>query len=126
VTRRWRSAWLAADVVGVVVFAAVGRRSHAEGDTVVGVLSTAWPFLVGTAVGWSLARAWARPVAVWPSGVAVWLSTVVVGMLLRRLAGDGTAASFVVVALVVLGAFLLGWRALRRLVVRRGDPMRTR
>jgi hypothetical protein len=32
-------------------------------------------------------------------------------MLLRRLTGDGTAWPFVVVATVVLGALLLGWRA---------------
>ena len=124
-SRRWaRAAWLVLDVVAVVVFAAVGRRSHAEGDTVAGVLGTAWPFLVGTASGWLVARAWARPGRVWPSGIVVWLSTVVVGMLLRRLTGDGTAASFVVVALVVLGVFLLGWRAARQLVVRRRELVR--
>jgi len=71
-----------------------------------------------------VARAWARPGRVWPSGIVVWLSTVVVGMLLRRLTGDGTAASFVVVALVVLGVFLLGWRAARQLVVRRRELVR--
>ncbi len=43
------------DVLAVVLFAAVGRRSHAEGLDVVGVLGTALPFLVGTAVGWVLA-----------------------------------------------------------------------
>lgn len=115
-------AWLAADVVAVVVFAAVGRRSHAEGDSVAGVLATAWPFLAGTVVGWLLSGALTRATRATrliPTGVAVWLSTVVVGMVLRRLTGQGTAASFVVVALVVLGAFLLGWRGVRRLVLRR-------
>ena len=51
-----RSSALAAlaDIVGVLVFCTIGRRSHAEGLTVAGVAETAWPFLVGTAVGWLL------------------------------------------------------------------------
>ena len=43
------------DAVLVLVFAAIGRRSHAEGLTVGGVLETAWPFLAGAAGGWVLA-----------------------------------------------------------------------
>ncbi len=43
------------DVVLVVVFAAVGRRSHAEGLDLAGIARTALPFLVGTAAGWLLA-----------------------------------------------------------------------
>ena len=43
------------DAAFVLLFATVGRRSHAEGVTVSGVLHTAWPFLVGTAAGWLLA-----------------------------------------------------------------------
>ncbi|MGN6332200.1 MAG: DUF3054 domain-containing protein [Motilibacteraceae bacterium] len=111
--------WLALDVVAVLVFAAVGRRSHEEGGSLAGVLATAWPFLAGTVVGWLLSRAWTRAGRLLPTGVTVWLSTVAVGMLLRRLTGHGTAASFVVVALVVLGAFLLGWRGVHTLLVRR-------
>ena len=45
------------DVAFVLVFAAVGRASHQEGNAVVGALATAWPFLVGTGVGWALVRA---------------------------------------------------------------------
>ena len=41
----------------------------------------------------------------------VWVASVAGGMLLRRVTGEGTAVSFVVVATVVLGAALLGWRA---------------
>jgi hypothetical protein len=107
-----------ADVVGVLLFATIGRRSHAEGLTVAGVAETAWPFLVGTAVGWLLSRAWRRPTAVAPTGVVVWLCTVVVGMLLRRATSAGTAVSFIVVATAATAVMLLGWRvitaALRR------------
>ncbi|GAB3882191.1 DUF3054 domain-containing protein [Terrabacter terrigena] len=111
----WRrpAAALILDALLVVVFAALGRASHDEDNAVVGVLGTAWPFLVGTAVGWLVVRGTRRawPVDVAP-GVTVWFATVLVGMLLRRAVGSGTAASFVVVASVVLAAFLLGWRAL--------------
>lgn len=102
---------LAVDVVCVVVFCTIGRRSHAEGLTVAGIVETAWPFLAGTGVGWLLSRAWRRPVALAPTGVAVWVITVVVGMLLRKASGQGTAAAFIVVASVTTAALLLGWRA---------------
>jgi Protein of unknown function (DUF3054) len=103
-------AWLATDVVAVLVFCAVGRRSHAEGLSITGVASTAWPFLTGTVIGWLVSRGWRRPTAVVPTGVAVWVCTVVVGMLLRNASSAGVAASFVVVASLVTAALLLGWR----------------
>ena len=62
-----------ADVVGVLVFCAVGRRSHAEGLTLTGVAETAWPFLAGTAAGWLLSRGWCRPTAIVPTGAVVWV-----------------------------------------------------
>jgi hypothetical protein len=115
-----RSSALAAlaDVAGVLVFCTVGRRSHAEGLTVEGVAETAWPFLVGTAVGWLLSRGWRRPTAVVPTGLAVWVCTVAIGMLLRKATSAGVAGSFVVVASAATAVVLLGWRlvaaALRR------------
>jgi hypothetical protein len=98
------------DVVGVLVFCAIGRRSHEEGLTVAGVAETAWPFLTGAAVGWLVSRGWRRPTAVVPTGVVVWVCTVVVGMLLRKATSAGVAASFVVVASIVTAVLLLGWR----------------
>ena len=65
----------------------------------------------GTAAGWAASRGWRAPTSVLATGVPVWASTVVGGMLFRRIVDEGTAASFVVVATVVLGALLLGWRA---------------
>ena len=108
-----------ADVVAVLVFCAAGRRSHAEGLTAAGIAETAWPFLVGTAVGWLLSRGWRRPTAVAPTGVVVWVSTVVVGMLLRKATSAGVAASFVVVASLVTALLLLGWRVVAAVVARR-------
>jgi peptidoglycan/LPS O-acetylase OafA/YrhL len=103
---------LAADLVCVVVFCTIGRRSHAEGLTVSGIAETAWPFLTGTLAGWLLARGWRRPSALTPTGVVVWLSTVVIGMLLRKASSQGVAASFVVVATLVTALLLLGWRGI--------------
>lgn len=107
----WAAAGL--DALLVLGFAAVGRASHDEVSPVLGVLATAWPFLVGAAVGWALVRARSHR---WPTGVGPGISVVVcavvVGMLLRVLTGAGTALSFVLVATVVLAVLLLGWRVL--------------
>jgi len=111
-------AWLGVDVACVLVFCAVGRRSHDEGVNVAGVAATAWPFLSGSALGWLLSRAWRRPAAVVPTGVVVWLCTVAVGMLLRKASSAGVTASFVVVAASVTAVLLLGWRAAAGLTVR--------
>lgn len=110
---------LAADAACVLVFCALGRRSHAEGVTVAGVAETAWPFLVGTFVGWIVSRGWRSPLSVAPTGVTVWLATVIVGMLLRKAISAGVALSFVIVASLVTAALLLGWRALAVAVTRR-------
>jgi len=106
------------DVIGVLVFCTVGRRSHAEGITLSGVATTAWPFLTGTVLGWLASRGWRRPTAVAPTGVVVWLSTVLVGMALRKASSAGVAVSFVVVAASVTAILLLGWRAAVGLISR--------
>src|SRR6185503_652025 len=95
--RRVRRAPIAllADIVCVIVFCTIGRRSHAEGLTVAGIAQTAWPFLAGT--------------------VVVWVCTVVVGMLLRKATSAGVQASFVVVASIVTAVLLLGWRVVAAL-----------
>ena len=116
-----RLAWLSSlvtDVIGVLLFCAVGRRSHEQGLSVTGIATTAWPFLAGTVVGWLASRAWQRPTAVVPTGVVVWLCTVAVGMLLRKVSSAGVAASFVLVAASVTAVLLLGWRAAVALTVR--------
>ncbi|MEI2731115.1 MAG: DUF3054 domain-containing protein [Dermatophilaceae bacterium] len=113
----------ALDVVLVVLFAAIGRASHAEENPILGALGTAWPFLVGAAAGWGLVR-WRS--GGWPlrvgSGIPVWAGALVIGMTLRVLTGDGTAPSFVLVAGIVLAVFVLGWRALAQRIGRRRSP----
>jgi DUF3054 family protein len=111
--RRVRRALIAllADIVCVIVFCTIGRRSHAEGLTVAGIAQTAWPFLAGTAVGWLLIGGWRRPFTVIPTGVTIWVCTVVGGMLLRKATSAGVSTSFVVVASVSTAVLLLGWRS---------------
>ncbi|TQL43203.1 DUF3054 family protein [Leucobacter komagatae] len=98
------------DAALVVVFAAVGRGSHAREATLLGPFETAWPFLAGLALSWLLTLAWRRPAAILRTGVPVWIGTVGFGMLFRALTGQGTAIPFVIVATLTVGAFLLGWR----------------
>lgn len=119
-----RRAWVAGliDACCVLLFVIIGRASHAKGESVAGIASTAWPFLAGLAGGWLAARAWRRPLALVPAGVGAWLGTVAGGMVLRVVAGQGTAAAFIGVALAFCGLFLLGWRLVARLVAgRRGS-----
>ena len=118
-----RLLWLVIDVIGVLVFCAVGRRSHDEGLSVTGVATTAWPFLTGTVVGWLASRGWRRPTALVPTGVTVWACTVVVGMVLRKASSAGVAASFVVVASSVTALLLLGWRAVAALTLCRSSDV---
>lgn len=101
---------VALDLVLVIAFAALGRRSHEHGVTLAGVLQTAWPFLVGAAAGWLLGLVVRLEPATWQFGAVVVAATVVVGMLLRQLTGAGTAWSFVAVASLVLSLLLVGWR----------------
>ena len=99
------------DAVAIVVFAVIGRANHHESTGPSGVWHTVWPFLLGAALGLA-ATAYARvsPTAI-RTGVRVWVWTLVIGMVVRAATGGGTAVAFVVVAAIVLGVFLVGWRA---------------
>lgn len=123
----------AIDAVAVTVFVLIGRASHRHGYEPLGLIQALWPFLAGAAVGWSIVYVYShvrssdwfghdfRPDRVAPAGVSIWFCTVAVGMILRYLFHEGTAFSFIVVATVTLGAFLLGWRAVAGFILRRHD-----
>ena len=127
---QWGAA--AIDLALVIVFVLIGRASHDEGATgggssgegatgegaVLGALQTLWPFLVGLAAGWLISRAWRAPARL-KTGLIIWPVTVVVGMLLRALTGQGVQLSFIIVTTLVLGAFLVGWRLIAKVVKRR-------
>ena len=109
-----------ADVAAIVVFVAIGRRNHQEGEAVDGILTVAAPFLIALVVGWIVARAWSRPMQV-DTAFIIWPVTVAVGMVLRNLVFDrGTALPFIVVATLVTGLFLVGWRMVAARAARPG------
>jgi len=104
------------DVVLVLAFVLIGRASHSEGP--LGTLVTLWPFVAGLAIGWIGGRAWRTPLQLRWTGLTIWAATVVVGVLLRGVTGQGVQFGFVIVTTVVLAVFLLGWRGIAQLVLR--------
>lgn len=111
---------LVADIVAIAVFALLARLAHQSDDmpfNFAGWLSTLWPFLVGVAVSWILiiAARW-DALQLWPTGVATWVVTVVVGLVIWAIRnGDIPHWSFIIVATVMSGVLLLGWRGLAKL-----------
>jgi hypothetical protein len=108
---------VAADVVAVVVFGAVGRATHAEPADLLGLLGTVAPFAVGLALAWATPIVRADPVGL-RAGAVVVAGTVVLGLALRAAVTGALPLSFAVVAAVALAVLLLGWRALSALVAR--------
>ena len=102
------------DTLVVILFAASGRSTHSSALDVAGIAATAWPFLLGLVVGWAVLRAWRTPMRVVPVGLGIWGATWAIGMGLRAVTGAGTAPAFMLVALGVLLAGLVGWRVLAR------------
>ncbi|GAB3289743.1 DUF3054 domain-containing protein [Pseudoclavibacter terrae] len=99
---------LIVDLLLVVVFAVIGRMSHAEGLSLAGIVTTGWPFVLGLLLAWVLVTLFRwKPWRPFPAGVFVWVVTVGGGMLLRLMIGDTAEVAFIIVASIVLGAFLL-------------------
>lgn len=117
----------ALDAALVLIFAAIGRGSHAEAMSASGLWQTAWPFLAGLAVSWLVCGVWRRPVALLRSGLPVWIGTVTLGLILRvAFTRGGAALPFVIVASATLALMLLGWRGIAALIgsVARRRPAR--
>jgi hypothetical protein len=113
----------AADAALIILFAALGRRTHDEGSAVGGTLVVAAPFLIGYAVAAAVLRLDRAPFSV-RRAAPVWAAGIGLGMLLRGTVFDrGLAPAFVVVAFVTTGALLLGWRlVVARLAATSADP----
>ncbi|TSE00267.1 DUF3054 domain-containing protein [Skermania sp. ID1734] len=113
----------AVDLVLVIIFCAIGRRSHEEANALGGLVHTAWPFVAGLIVGWAAVAAATRGAfdgsSLVPVGIAAWAGTLVGGMVLRVISGQGTAVTFIIVAGVVLAIFLIGWRIAATVLARR-------
>jgi len=109
-----RFAWLAIDVLAVLIFVAVGRRNHDEAASISGVLGTAAPFLIALVASWPISRSWVKPFER-RSIILTWLLTVIVGLALRRVAfDDGIATPFIIVATITLGVLIALGRVLAK------------
>lgn len=106
------------DVVLVVVFCIIGRLSHDEGifGDILGLLNTMWPFLVAVLLAHAIAILIRLRTARIPAGAVIWAVTAAGGLLLRAVAGQGTALPFIIVATLTLALFLIGWRTVYALV----------
>lgn len=111
---------LIVDVIAIAVFAFLARLAH-QSDSMplsfLGWLETLWPFLLGVGLSWILIslRGWdgARPA---PAGVSAWLITAFIGLVIWGLRNASVPHwSFILVATVMSGLLMLGWRALARL-----------
>ena len=98
-------------------------RGSSAVSAISGLIDTAAPFVIALALAWAVLQVWKRPTD-WRIGVGVCAIVVVAGMLLRNLVFDGgTATSFVIVATLFLGLFLVGWRLVFGLIAQR--PVRS-
>jgi peptidoglycan/LPS O-acetylase OafA/YrhL len=101
---------LIVDLLLILVFAAVGRRSHDEGSALAGTVTVAAPFMIGYLVAAVAVRLDRGPRSV-RRGVVVALVAVASGLALRgTLFGRGLAPAFVIVAFATITALLVGWR----------------
>lgn len=107
------------DAILILIFIGLGRASHERGNSTLGLLETGWPFLAALAVSWVVSLAWRAPAAPIRTGLPLWIGTLVLGMILRALTGEGTALAFVLVAAGTIGVMLVGWRTLAEIIRRR-------
>ncbi len=110
---------LAIDALFILLFVGIGRSAHQDGITVSGMATTTWPFATGLLVGWFFMWRTRRDATTPLGGLLIVIATVALGMVLRVVAGQGTAIAFVVVALAFLSLFLVGWRSALALVAHR-------
>lgn len=121
-----RAVLVVGDVVAFIVFAWIGRRSHAESvglDGLVETVETAAPFIAG----WFLVspllgafRAEMAPGVMARRTALAWLPALPVALVLRALAlGRASPAIFAVITGVTNLVLLVGWRTAFAWVLRR-------
>ena len=109
--------WLLLDVAWIILFAIVGRQSHSEGTALADIAGVAWPFLVGYVISAIVVNLPRSPRGI-RRGAIVWIGMVVIAMAIRTVElGRLPEQAFVIVALVFLGAGMLGIRLLAMFVV---------
>lgn len=111
----------ALDLLGLVVFVALGRREHDLDNGIAGFATTLWPFAAAW-FGVALATGLYRSPRGWKPAVLTWVIAVPIAILLRITFTDHDfVASFSIVALCVVGVVELGWRAAVAALSRRSD-----
>ena len=131
---RWRGpsrALVAGDLVALLAFAVIGRRSHSEEtglEAAGAVLGTAAPFLVGWIVALMVWRAAARPTGEGPRALVeaaarVWVLAFPLAVLMRAIGlGRFSPWTFYVVAFLAGFALVALWRVAYALLTRRTSP----
>src|SRR5262249_32608744 len=105
------------DLACFVAFAAIGRRAHARSDDAATIVAVALPF-AAVYLAAALAAGVYQPGTSWRRVAVAWVVAWPVALLVRHIEGRGIPVSFDLVVLVVIGAFLLGWRVLVHLARR--------
>ena len=119
------------DIIAVLLFALLARIAHNSPELPFswgGVLTTAWPFLLGAAAGFGVMTILRRPAgAVVPFGITVWIPAVIVGLTIWGFHHSKFPHwSFIIVATVTSAIFILGWRGLTRFSASRAHKRRER
>ena len=102
----------AIDLICILIFVMIGRHTHKDGNSLGGIFTTMWPFTVGVLFGWLFVGWRDRTSTTKSSGLLIVLFTVVIGMILRVISGQGTALAFIIVAFAFLAFLFIGWRML--------------
>ncbi len=105
------------DLILVLVFALLGLWSHHGGWDAVTYIRIASPFVLAYAAAAIWTGIWRTAHVFWPQGVYVWLITVLGGIGLRYLFGDGIAVPFQLVTAGSLAVLLLGRRMVSNFIV---------
>lgn len=101
---------LVADLALVILFVVIGRATHGGALDLEGLQRTGLPFLAGTLMAWVGFMLKRQTGLTLRNGLIVWAMTLVLGLTFRLLIGDTAEIAFVIVAALVLAAFLIGWR----------------
>lgn len=116
---------LSADLTAILLFALLARLAH-RGDglefSISGWLATAWPFLVGVLLAYGILSVKHRePLPINPGGITVWLVTLVTGIAIWGVSHTAIPHwSFMIVAGLMSGLLLLGWRVFGTVARRMG------
>ncbi|MDO4761171.1 MAG: DUF3054 domain-containing protein [Corynebacterium sp.] len=107
------------DILATFVFAVLARLAHG-GLSVPAVLDTWWPFALGALAAGAVIFAFGHDGTTWRSGVIVWGLCTVVGLKIWAFRhGEIPHISFIIVATIMSGLLILGWRGVEKLLAKR-------